>query len=108
MDSIGAPSDAVPKIQVRFFGPIREAAKKSGDDLDFLPGMSVYDLLLALSGIYGESVRAELLYENAPGGLRDDLIITQNEAIIDHARASDAGIEVGDVVALFQTFPGGG
>jgi molybdopterin converting factor small subunit len=102
------PSENASKVRIRFFGPIREAAKSSGDELDFLPDTSVYGLMQKLSGIYGEDVHAELLDEKSPNGLRDDLMITLNESIIDHALAADTKIDPGCIVALFQTFPGGG
>ena len=101
-------SGVVPKIKVQFFGPIREAAKKSGDDLDFSPNINVYSLLRTISGVYGERVHAELLDERSPSGLRDDLIITLNAAVVNHESAAGTGINPGDAVSLFQTFPGGG
>ena len=108
MDTTMTPSEIVSAVRVQFFGPIREAAKMSSDEFILLPETSVSDLIKTISEKYDEAVYAELLDKKALCGLRDDLMITLNELIIDHERASETIIHKGDVVSLFQTFPGGG
>ena len=99
---------AAPKIQIRFFGAIRVVAGKIDDELDHIPDTTVSGLLGLLSEKYGKALRDELFLDNGSGGLRDDLMITVNEAIINHEKASQIEVNRGDIISLFPTFPGGG
>ena len=101
-------ADTVPKVHIRFFGSIRVAAQKSSDDLDLPPDTTVYKLMQTLSEIYGKDLHDELIDNNGTGGLRDDLMITLNEVIINHEKVHELKINGNDIVALFPTFPGGG
>ena len=93
-------------IKIRFFGSIRVAAKKDSDDLDFISDITVFGLLRKISDIYGEDLHSELF--DVSEVLRDDLMITLNEAIVNHKNAATIKLNPGDVVALLPTFPGGG
>jgi molybdopterin converting factor small subunit len=97
-----------PKIHIRFFGSIRVSANKTSDDIDFIPDITVYGLMRLLSDIYGKALHDELLDEKGSGGLREDLMVTLNEAIINHEKAAEVEINQGDIVALYPTFLGGG
>ena len=96
------------KVPVKLFGSIRAAAGESGCEISILPGATVYDLMKAISGIYGEKMSDELLDSKASTGLREDLMITVNEATINHKNASAVAIKAGDNVALYPMFLGGG
>ena len=96
------------EIKVKFFGSIREAAGKTEDHFDSLPGTTVYKLLNMISDAYGDAARAEIFDGKAPEKLRDDLMITYNDSIINHGKATEAAVNPGDVVALFPVCPGGG
>jgi len=106
--SPATPAKSVPGIHLKFFGSIRVAAQKIGEEREHIPGTTVYSLMQALSVAFGQSMRDELLDENAPGGLREDLMVTVNEAIISKKDAGITMIGAGDVVSLFPMFPGGG
>ena len=106
--SSATPTQSVPGIQLRFFGSIRVAAQKISEEWEHIPGTTVYSLMQALSGAFGQSMRDELLDDNAPGGLREDLMVTVNEAIISKKDAGVIMVDAGDSVSLFPMFPGGG
>jgi len=101
-------AETIPKIQVRFFGAIRVVVKRVDDVLDYIPDTTVTGLLYLLSDKYGKALRDELLDEKGAGGLRDDLMITVNDAIINHEKASETVLKPGDIIAVYPTFPGGG
>ena len=101
-------AEDTPKIHIRFFGSIRVSANMISDDIDFIPDTNVYGLMRLLSDIYGKGMHDELLDENGSGGLRDDLMVTLNEVIINHEKAVEVIINKGDIVALYPTFLGGG
>lgn len=105
--SVKTPEPA-PLIKIQFFGSIRESAGKTSDEMHLAPDTNVSGLMRMLSEAYGNGVRGELLDENSPGGLRDDLMVTVNESIINHDKAADITVNPGDVIALYPTFPGGG
>jgi len=100
--------ETTPRIQVRFFGSITAVVKNNHDSLDYSPDTTVSGLLRLLSDKHGAELRDELLDAGCAGGLRDDLMITVNDAIINHEKASEVILNAGDVVALYPTFPGGG
>ena len=108
IDTSTTPLEVTSKIHIRFFGSIRMAAKKSEDELDYLPDTTIYNLMQTLSNIFGKAMSDELIDEKSPDGLREDLMITQNEVIINHGKAHDIKINQGDTIALFPTFLGGG
>lgn len=108
IDTSKTPVEAAVKVHIRFFGSIRVAAKKSEDELVYIPNTTVYNLMQTLSNIFGGIMSDELLDEKSPDGLREDLMITQNEVIINHKNAHEIKINQGDTIALFPTFLGGG
>ena len=95
-------------IHIQFFGSIRDAAAKVCDDMDLAAGTSVSALMQMLPAHYAPALRDELLDDSVPDGLRDDLMVTVNQAIVNHGQAGETILQPGDTVALFQTFPGGG
>ena len=103
----GPISAGAPKIEVKYYGSIRESAGMPCERIDCAP-TTVTELLGLLSDAHGLGLREQLLDGSAAGGLRDDLMVTVNEAIMNHDAAANAVINPGDVVALFPTFPGGG
>ena len=94
------------KLQVQFFGAIREAAGKTAG-ADAVPGLTVLALLQKLADGYGPAFRGEIFAEGGDG-LRDDLTVTVNGAIVRHEAVSGISTAPGDVIALFPVFPGGG
>jgi len=96
------------KVRIRLFGVIAEAAGRKEDEVEILPGTTVHGLLQRLAKTYGESFRSEVLDENNTGGLRDDVMLTVNGAIIDHKDINDMIVTSDANVALFSVFPGGG
>ena len=95
-------------VPVGFFGSIRAAAGESGGEINIRPGATVYDLMQTISDTYGKKMSDELLDSKAPSGLREDIMITVNEATINHINASGTLINAGDNVALYPMFLGGG
>ena len=93
-------------MQAQFFGSIGEAAGKSRDETKLRPGATVRGLLNELTDACGESFREELFGES--DGLRDDVTVTVNGAIIKHGDIDKIGLKPGDVIAFFPIFPGGG
>jgi len=102
------PAQSGSGIHLRFFGSIRVAAQKISEEREHIPGTTVYSLMQELSGAFGQIMRDELLDDNAPGGLREDLMVTVNESIVSKNDAGTIMIDAGDVVSLFPMFPGGG
>ena len=100
--------EAVPKIHIRFFGAIRAVIEKSDDELDYSPDTTVSGLLCLLSDKYGKALRDELFDGIGSNLLREDLMITVNETIINREKATGTIIKPGDTIALYPTFPGGG
>ena len=94
------------KVQVKFFGDFGVIAKKSADEAQLPQSATVFCLLEELAGTYGKSFRDELFKET--GGLRDDVMVTVNGAIVAHESVSEIDLAPDDVVALFPIFPGGG
>jgi len=93
------------EVQIQYFGSIRAAADTAGEQALSAEGATVLQLLQQLSESRGEDFRGELF---AGEGLRDDLTIIHNGAIIQHAAADGIILRPGDVVALLPMFPGGG
>ena len=92
-------------IRIQYFGSIRDAACKKEEELEFLPGTTVFELLEGLCGRCGEALRGELM---DGGKLRSDVGVSLNGAMIWHAAARETLLRPGDVVALLPLFPGGG
>jgi len=103
----------VQKIEIQYFGSVRAAAKKFKDEVKFVPNMTVYGFLQQLACDYekdendAKNFRGEIFGENG-NELREDLTVTVNGTIINHASASDIKLEPDDLLALFPIFPGGG
>jgi len=102
------PADNPETIRIRYFGTIREAAGKSDEEFSRVPDTSVYSLLKTVSDTYGNKMRDELFDVKVPDVLRDDLMVSVNEVVINHEKAARTAVNPGDVVALFPIFPGGG
>ena len=94
-------------VRIQYFGTIRLAAQRIEDEAALAGDATVFRLLLQLADAYGEGFRGEVLAESG-GMLRDDLMVTVNGTIINHAAAGEIVLRPGDIVALFPTFPGGG
>ena len=106
-ESLQMDSDAVPRVQVQYFGAIRAAAHKPEEAVDFAPDATVYQLLQRLTGIYDDEFRGEI-FEESGERLRDDLMLTLNGTVIEHASAAEIHLRPGDALGLFPIFPGGG
>ena len=104
----GVPADSPEIAGIRYFGTIREAAGKSDEEWSLFPDSTVYNLLQAVSDVYGDKMRDELFDIKVPGVLRDDLMVSVNEAVVNNVKAVETAVRPGDVVALFPIFPGGG
>jgi len=101
-------NDSTDNVLVKYFGAIREFAGKSDESFDLISGSVVHVLLCRISDIYGVKMRAEIFDAKNINGLRDDLMVTLNEAILNHSQATGTVLKSGDTVALFPIFPGGG
>ena len=108
LDTSATLTENIPNIQIRFFGSISAVVNRTKDEINYSPDITVSGLLCLLSEKHGEDLSNELFDEKGSGGLRDDLMITVNEAIIKHEKTLETVIKPGDIVALFQTLPGGG
>jgi len=95
-------------VHVKYFANIREVAGISNDSLDLVSGSTVYDLLYMITELYGDEMGEEIFDNKNASGLRDDMMLTINEAIINHMKSAETMLKPGDVVALFPIFPGGG
>lgn len=100
-------SDATTKIQIQYFGSIRVAVQKAEEEAELTAMVTVRQLLRRLVVMYGDALRAEI-FEEGSESLRDDLMLTLNGAVLNHANAGDTVLSPGDKVALFPIFPGGG
>ena len=98
---------ALPTARVQYFGAIGAAAGKREEKVEFAPHTTAYELLQKLAGGYGKRFRGEIFEEDADA-LRDDLMVTVNEAITPHEDLAGLTLNQGDVVSLFPIFPGGG
>ena len=92
-------------IRIQYFGSIRAAAGKNEEELELSPGTTVFKLLEALCGRYGEAFRGELM---DGGKLRNDMAVSLNGTMIWHTAADETLPRPGDVLALLPLFPGGG
>jgi len=101
-------NDSTDNVLVKYFGAIREFAGKSDESVDLISGSVVHDLLCRISDIYGEKMRTEIFDAKNVNGLRDDLMVTLNQTILNHSQSSRTVLKSGDTVALFPIFPGGG
>ena len=95
-------------VQVKYYAAIREVAEKTDESLELISGSVAYDLLCKVAGLYGDKMQAEIFDDKNANGLRDDMMVTLNEAILNHAKSKETILNPGDVLALFPIFPGGG
>ena len=100
-------TDTSAKVKVRLFGSIRQAAGNDGGEV--YPGIdcTVYELLRLLSENYGGAFRDEILKPDGIG-LREDVILSVNGVIAEHAKLKSLILEDGAAVDLLPAFPGGG
>ena len=92
-------------IHIKYFGSIRAAAQKSGEDVEFSPGVSIFSLMEQLCSLQGGALRGELF---SGSELRDDVTVSLNGKIIRHEVVKEKCLEQGDTLALLPIFPGGG
>jgi len=97
---------AVFRVQIKLYGAFGEFAKRSLDEAELSQETTVYGLLSDLAKAYGESFRDELF--DSVDKIKDDVMVTVNEAIIDRGNSDAISLEPGDVVALLPIFHGGG
>ena len=97
------------EIQIQYFGSIRAAAKKSEEKTEFAADTTIYRLLQQLVSFYDDddNFRGEI-FDNNREELRDDVTVTLNGTIINHAEAHEIKLNQGDALSLFPIFPGGG
>jgi len=101
-------TESISKVRVQFFGAIRAAAGKSGDEVELPPDVTICGLLHGLTDSYGKSFGEELFDENGLSGLRDDVTVAVGGVIVNHANAAEIKLKPGDEISLFPVFPGGG
>jgi molybdopterin converting factor small subunit len=108
-DNTGVSSnrESTNNIQIKYYGAIREAAGRIGDEALYAPELSVQGLLARFADVYGDGFRGEVFKENIDE-FRDDLMLTVNEVVADRNSISDICLKPGDEIALFPLFPGGG
>jgi len=94
------------KVQVKLYGAFGEFARKSRDEAELPQDATVYDLLSGLAGVYGENFRDELF--DSMGKLKDDVMVTVDEAIIDRGCSDAIRLKPGETIALLPIFHGGG
>ena len=95
------------KVQIQYYGAIRAAAEKSGEDMEVPSDTTAYRLLQKLAAVYGEPFHDEI-FQESDDKLRDDLTLSVNGTIVNHAAADKIMLKQGDAVAVFPIFPGGG
>jgi MoaD family protein len=95
------------KVNVQYYGSIRAVADKKEEEVEILRSATVYELLLALSGRYGEPFDSEI-FEGGEKQLRDDLMIAINGALIERTGIIGTALNPGDAVTLLPIFLGGG
>jgi len=95
----------IDEVHIQYFGSVRAAANGAEEQVSLAGGAGVLLLLRQLSDAHGEALRGELFIGEA---LRDDLTVSVNGAIIQHAAADELILRPGDTVALLPVFPGGG
>jgi len=100
-------AEAFVKVKILYFGSVRAAIGKSEEYMEIAPDITVHRLLEKLAGIYGEGLREEI-FDGDGASLRDDLMITLNEAVIAREKLAGTGLKQGDNLALYPIFPGGG
>jgi len=108
VEKMQSVTDCSVNVFVKYFGSIMEFAGKSEESFDLISGSVVYDLLYRVSDIYGARMHGEIFDAKNVNGLRDDMMLTLNEAVLNHSKASETVLKSGDEVALFPIFPGGG
>ena len=94
-------------VSVCFYGSIRAAVRRSIDYVEIDPGCVFSEILRSLSRSYGDKFKYEVFREDGDS-LRDDLIVTIDDVIIEHSRLEDLRLFDGDAVSLFPNFSGGG
>ncbi|MCL2696294.1 MAG: MoaD/ThiS family protein [Clostridiales bacterium] len=94
-------------VKVLYFGNIRAAVGKGEETLAPALDTTPYQLLLTLAERNGAAFRDEIFREGLVG-LRDDLMITINGAVIGADKAADIQLRPNDELALYPIFPGGG
>ena len=92
-------------MHIQYFGSIRAAAQKSGEELEISSSTSLFRLLENLTKQYDEDFCGEILAE---GRLRDDLTLSLNGRIVGHEASKDVFLQQDDTLALLPMFPGGG
>ena len=95
-------------LHIRYFGSIRAAARKnqkSEENVEYIPGETVCDLMERLCGLHGEAFRGELFSGDE---LREDVTISLNGTILRHETANEIVLKNDDTLSLFPIFPGGG
>ena len=103
-----APDDGQKlKVDVQFYGSIKAAAGSPGGEIEVPAGYAVSELLQMLPGIYGDALKLEVFMQDE-GKLRDDLIVSVDSVITDHAKTGTLKLGNNAIVALFPAFPGGG
>ena len=94
-------------VRIRFFGAIRAVTGSVEAEIEAPVGCSISNLLKQLSVNYGSAFFDEVFQQ--PGDEpRDDLIVLINGFNTGREQLINAVINDGDVIALMQTFPGGG
>jgi molybdopterin converting factor small subunit len=93
-------------VYIHLFGSFREAAGTSEDEVELTSDPSIYGLLTELAGVYGERFRDALF--DGSGMLREDVMMTVNKVIINHADVTETVLCPGDEFALLPIFTGGG
>ena len=92
---------------ISYYGAIRAAAGKSGEEVSVAKESTVYQLLRSIANVHGDGFFGEI-FEADSGELREDLTVTVNDKAIDHALVLSYTLTMDDKLALFPIFPGGG
>ena len=98
-------------ISIQYFGSVRAAAKKSEEKMTFAANTTIYDLLRKLVCLCENENENDFrgeIFDNGGKNLREDLTVTLNGTIINHADAAEIKLQQGDALSLFPIFPGGG
>jgi len=100
-------AEATPNVRILYFGAIRAAAGTSGEEVKIVVNTALYQLLRELAVIHGDSFFDEI-FEEGGASLREDLTVTVNDVVVNHASVAETGLAPGDKIALYPIFPGGG
>ncbi|MBS7616095.1 MoaD family protein [Candidatus Bathyarchaeota archaeon] len=95
------------KVNVEYIGHVRTLIKSGREEeLELAEGASIADLLLMLSGKYGEPFK-KAVYEPGSADVKPGFIITVNGYLLNQLNGVETKLRHGDHVVLMSVVSGG-